>query len=158
MAMPAPSSPSQTYYAPRRGNGCLWGCLIAVLVLFLPFLLAGGYGAWFLWDGYKRDPVLRVVGGLVREDGMAQQVLGSGAVITGVEANSFSWMPGTAKNAYDVALEGPKGEGRLSVTAHSGLTGPQLETAILTGPDGRRYDLLKHQLLPGSGSAPDTSI
>jgi hypothetical protein len=158
MAMPAPSSP-QPYYAPRRSNGCLWGCLIVILLLSLPVVLAGGYGAWFVWDGYRRDPVLRVVGELVREDGMAQMVLGHGAAITGVDANSFSWMPGLARNDYDVTLQGPKGEGHLSVTAHTGSSGPQLDTAILTGPDGRRYDLMKHMALPPDGNAPpDTSI
>lgn len=159
MAMPAPSSAPPPYYPPRRSNGCLWGCLIVVVIFSLPFLFAGGFGAWFLLDGYKRDPVLRVVGELVREDGMAQMALGHGAVITGVEANSFSWMPGRTNNAYDVTLEGPKGDGRLSVTAHAGNNGPQLDTAILTGPDGRRYDLLKHMALPPDGTAaPDTSI
>ena len=157
MAMPAPSS-SPEAYAPKRGNGCLWGCLIAMLLLSLPFILAGGYGAWFLWDGYKRDPVLRVVGELVRSDGMARQVLGTGITITGVESNYFSWMPGQANNAYEVTLEGSKGEGRLSVTTHSGLGAPVLDSAILTGPDGRRYDLLKHRLLPGGGAAIDNSI
>jgi hypothetical protein len=148
MVMPAPASPSQTY-AQKRGHGCLWGCLIAVLLLSLPFLLAGGSGAWFFAGGYKQDPVLRVVGELVREDGMAQQALGHGAVITGMEGNYFSWMPGRADNAYEVTLEGPKGQGHLAVTAHSGFGGPpRLDSAILTGPDGRRYDLLKHQLLP----------
>ena len=147
MAMPVPSAPPQSY-APKRRNGCLWGCLIAVLVLCTPVLLAGGYGAWFLWDGYKRDPVLRLVGELVREDGMAQQVLGHGAVITGVDGNYFSWMPGRADNAYVVTLEGPRGRGRLAVSSHSGADGTKLDSAILTGPDGRRYDLLKQQMLP----------
>jgi hypothetical protein len=152
MTMPA--------YPPHRGNGCLWGCLILAAILFLPPILAGGYGAWFLFDGYRRDPVLRVVGELVREDGMAQQVLGYGAVVTGVEGNVFSWMPGRASDSYEVTLDGPKGEGRLAVTSHHATFGsPKLDSAILTGPDGRRYDLLKHQQLPGDGTArPDTSI
>lgn len=151
MVMPAPASPSQPY-PQKRGHGCLWGCLIAVLLLSLPFMLAGGYGAWFLASGYKQDPVLRVVGELVREDGMAQQALGHSAVITGMEGNYFSWMPGRSDNAYEVTLEGPKGQGHLAVTAHSGVGGPRLDSAILTGPDGRRYDLLKHLLLPGDDS------
>src|SRR5882757_3743000 len=141
MTMPAPASAPPPYYPPqKRGNGCLWGCLILLLILCLPPILAGGYGAWFLYDGYKRSPVLRVVGELVREDGMAQQALGFGAVITGVE--------------------GPKGQGHLAVTAHHATFGaPKLDSAILTGPDGRRYDLLKHQQLPDDGAArPDTSI
>jgi hypothetical protein len=128
------------------------GCLIAMLLLATPFLLAGGYGAWFLWDGYKRDPVLRLVGELVREDGMAQQVLGDGAVITGVDGNYFSWMPGRADNAYVVTLEGPKGEGQLAVSGHTALGGAKIDSAILTGPDGQRYDLLKRQRLPGNDS------
>jgi hypothetical protein len=145
-------------YPPRRGNGCLWGCLILAAILLLPPILAGGYGAWFLFDGYKRDPVLRVVGELVREDGMAQQVLGYGAVVTGVEGNVFSWMPGRSSHDYEIALQGPKGEGHLAVVSHqSGFGGFKLDSAILTGPDGRRYDLLKHQVLP-SDDRPDTSI
>jgi hypothetical protein len=160
MTMPAPVSSPPPYYPPRRSNGCLWGCLILVLILALPPILAGGYGAWFLYDGYKRNPVLRVVGELVRSDGMAQQVLGSGAAVTGVAGNYYSWMPGTTSNAYDVTLEGPKGQGRLAVTAHqTGFGQPKLDSAILTGPDGRRYDLLRHQQLPDDGTArPDTSI
>jgi hypothetical protein len=150
MVMPAPAAPVQAY-APKRGNGCLWGCLILILVLAAPPILAGGYGAWFLWDGYKHDPVLRLVGELVREDGMAQQVLGHGAVITGVDGNYFSWMPGRSDNGYAVTLQGPKGEGHLAVTAHTGFAGPKLDSAILTGPDGRRHDLLKRILLPEDG-------
>ena len=61
---------------------------------------------------------------------------------------------------YIVALEGPKGEGHLAVTSHqSGFAGWKLDSAILTGPDGRRYDLIKHQLLPSEPrSQPGTSI
>jgi hypothetical protein len=33
-----------------------------------------------------------------------------------------------------------------------------LDSAILTGPDGRRYDLLKHKLLPGVEPQIDNSI
>jgi hypothetical protein len=44
------------------------------------------------------------------------------------------------------------------VTSHSGLGGPRLDSAILTGPDGRRYDLLKHQALPMTPGSPDNSI
>ena len=155
MVMPAPSSSPQGYAQPKkRGNGCLWGCLIAILLLSLPFIMAGGFGAWFLWDGYKRDPVLRVVGEMVRETGVARQVLGTGITITGVESNVFSWMPGQANNAYEVTLEGSKGEGRLSVTAHSKVGTPVLDSATLTGPDGSRYDLLRGTPL----RVPDNSI
>jgi hypothetical protein len=77
-----------------------------------------------------------------------------------VDGNVFSWMPGRTSDSYDVSLEGPKGEGHLAVTSHHSPFGPpKLDSAILTGPDGRRYDLLRHQQLPDDGAArPDTSI
>lgn len=155
MTMPAPAQ-----YPPPKRNGCLWGCLILLLILALPPVLLGGYGAWFLYDGYKRNPVLRVVGELVRTDGLAQQVLGYGATVTEVEGNVFSWIPGRLGNDFEVMLEGPKGEGHLAVRSHHKAFGPPvLDSAILTGPDGRRYDLLKHQRLPDDGIVrPDTSI
>ena len=65
MTMPQTVSPPP----PReRGNGCLWGCLILLLILAVPPALIGGYGSWFLWQGYRRDPVLRLVGEMVREE------------------------------------------------------------------------------------------
>jgi hypothetical protein len=157
MTMPAPAQ--QPHY-PKRGNGCLWGCLILLLIFCLPPVLLGGYGAWFLYDGYRHNPVLRVVDELVRDDGLAQQVLGRGATVTQVEGNVFSWMPGRTGNDFDVLLEGPKGEGRLAVRSHQPTFGaPVLDSAILAGPDGRRYDLLTHRRLPDDGIVrPDTSI
>src|SRR6267154_4586404 len=147
MTMPAPASaPPPPPMA--RGNGCLWGCLILALILIAPPILLGGYGAWFLYDGYRHNPVLRLVSELVRSDGMAQQALGSGAVVTGVEGSAFTWVPGSVNGDYDVTLEGPKGQGHLIVRSHRPEFGPpKLDSAILTGPDGRRYDLLKHQQL-----------
>ena len=161
MTMPAPSSSAPPSYSPqKRGNGCLWGCLIVMLIFALPPVLLGGYGAWFLYQGFHHNPVLRVVSELVRDDGLARQALGPGAVVTGVEGNVFSWMPGKTSDSYDVVLEGPKGEGHLAVTAHQPSFGPPtLDSAILTGPDGRRYDLIGHRELPDEGpSRPDSSI
>lgn len=157
----APSSAPPPDYPPRRrGNGCLWGCLIVLLIFLLPPVFLGGYGAWFLMDGYRHNPVLGVVSELVRQDGLARQALGPGAVVTGVEGNVFSWVPGKSTDSYQVLLEGPKGQGRLAVTAHHSTFGaPSLDSAILTGPDGRRYDLLHHRRLPEDGIPhPDTSI
>ena len=145
---------------PPRRNGCLMGCLIVFLIVTVPPILAAGYGAWYLWEGWRHNPAYRLAADLVRHDGMTQQVLGEDPVITGVEGNIFSWMPGLARDSYEVVLEGPKGEGHLAITEHhSGFGAPVLDGAILTGPDGRRYDLMKHQELPGDGNAaPDNSI
>ena len=147
-------------YPPRASNGCLTGCLILFLIVTIPPILAAAYGVWYLWEGYRHNPAYRLALDLVRRDGMAQRVLGPDPVITGVEGNVFSWMPGLASDSYDLVLEGPKGEGHLAITEHHAeFAAPSLDTAILTGPDGRRYDLLKHQELPSNrNTAPDTSI
>lgn len=147
-------APRTVYVYQRRGcgSGCMWGCLIVLLLAALPVILAGGWGLWMWNEGYKRDPALRLAAELVKSDGLAQQVLGSGIRVTGVESDSFSWMPGSSRHSYDMLLEGARAQGDLEVTAHADTAGPRLDSAILTGPDGRRYDLLKHQLLPGSGS------
>ena len=151
--------PPPQYQAPRR-NGCLMGCLIVLLIVSIPPILAAGYGAWYLWEGYRHNPAYRLAIELVRHDGMIQEVLGENPVIAGVEGNVFSWMPGLARDTYDVILEGPKGQGRLAITEHRSDFGMlKLDGAILTGPDGRRYDLLGHQELPAEGiTKPDTSI
>ena len=136
------------------------GCLIVLLIVAVPPILAAGYGAWYLWEGYRHNPAYRLASELARHDGMIQEVLGPDPVIAGVEGNVFSWMPGVASDTYDVILDGPKGEGRLAISEHHSEFGlPKLDGAILTGPDGRRYDILKHQELPAdSDTKPDTSI
>ena len=147
-------TPQTVYIYQRRGcgSGCMWGCLIVLVLLSLPVILGAGWGTWLWTSGYKRDPALRLAAELVKSDGLAQQVLGSGITVKGVESDGFLWMPGMSSHSYDMQLEGSRAQGDLEITAHADAAGPHLDSAILTGPDGRRYDLLKHQILPGDGT------
>ena len=147
-------TPQTVYIYQRRGcgSGCMWGCLIVLVLLSLPVILGAGWGTWLWTSGYKRDPALRLAAELVKSDGLAQQVLGSGITVKGVESDGFLWMPGMSSHSYDMQLEGSRAKGDLEITAHADAAGPHLDSAILTGPDGRRYDLLKHQILPGDGT------
>lgn len=131
-----------------------------MLIVVVPPLLGGIYSAWYFWGGYRHNPAYRLALDLVRHDGLTLQVLGQGAQITGFEGNIFSWVPGRASDHFDLTLEGPKGEGHLAITEHHALfQSPRLDSAILTGPDGRRYDLLKQQQLPSeNGNVPDSTI
>jgi hypothetical protein len=142
--------------APRR-HGCLWGCLTMVALVCLPFVLAAGYAAWFWTTGYARDPVLRGVVELVRQDGTAERVLGENIHIAGVEGSGFSTMWGEQNSAYVVKLEGSKGRGDLRVIAGRKNGQLNVQRMVLDAPDGTRYDLMHHTIEP-SRNNPTTSI
>jgi hypothetical protein len=137
---------------PRRGHGCLWGCLAILAVLFLPVLIAASYSAWFFYQGYSHDPVLRGVVELVRKDGMAEAALGQNIHITGVQGSALSYMWGGESGSYVVGLAGTKGEGSLSVTARSDHGHLSVQRMMLDGPGGSHYDLLHHNVQPGQPS------
>ena len=144
-----------TQNAQPRSHGCFWGCLAIVAILFLPVLLAGGYGTWFLWQGFRNDPVMRSVSELVRRDGLAHQVLGDDIRVVGMTGNAFSYVPGMGSHSdYEARLAGSKAQGTLEVEADTRRGRVNLTTMILTAPDGGRYDLLHNQILaPGSGGS-----
>jgi Cytochrome oxidase complex assembly protein 1 len=139
---------TMTQPPPRRSNGCLWGCLAVLAVIFLPMMLAGGYGAWFLYQGFRHDPVLRIVAELARHDGLAHQILGDDIHVTGVEGNAFSYVPGLgAHTDYEVTLAGDKASGTLGVVANTAHGRIEIKSMILTLPNGGRYDLLRNIVL-----------
>jgi hypothetical protein len=145
----------------RTNRGCLWGCLAVLAFVFLPLLLAAGYGGWFLTQGYARDPVLRGVVQLVRRDGMAEAVLGENIHITGIAGSALSYMWGgpmwnDEAGSYVVLLAGDKGQGALHVTARTQQGRLTVERMILDGPHGDHYDLLHHTAQPGN--SPTDSI
>lgn len=147
----------QNAHAPRRTNGCLWGCLAVLAFIFLPVILAGGYGAWFLYQGFRNDPVLRAVTELTRRDGLAHQVLGNDIEVTGVEGNAFSFAPGFgSRTSYEVTVEGDKASGILDVEAATRHGRVEIRSMILTTPSGGRYDLLHNVVLTEPSGA--TSI
>jgi|SRR5579871_1892788 len=134
--------------APRRSNGCLWGCLAVMAVILLPFVAAGGYGAWFLYQGFRNDPVLRTVTTVLRRDGLAHQVLGDDIHVTGIEGNAFSFVPGMGTHTdYEATLTGDKASGTLDVEADTSHGRVDIKSMILTMPNGGRYDLLRNLVL-----------
>ena len=135
-------------HAPRRGDGCLWGCLAVLAILALPMVAAGGYGAWFLYQGFRHDPVLRTVAELARRDGLAHQVLGDDIHVTGVEGNAFSFVPGLGTHTdYEVAIAGDKASGILDIESDTSRGRVEIRSMILTLPNGGRYDLLHNMVL-----------
>lgn len=137
---------------PRSHHGCLWGCLAVLAFIFLPVLLAAGYGGWFFYQGYRRDPVLQAVVQLVRRDGMAQAVLSENIHVTGIEGSALSYMWGSNESggSYVVDMAGSKGQGALHVTAFTRRGRLSVQSMILDGPHGYHYDLLHHVTQPGN--------
>ena len=136
----------------RPGTGCLKGCLFALLLFLAPVALVGASGAWFLWQGFRHDPVLMAVGEMVRRDGYAQALLGGNIHITGVEGNFRSFVPGWgAHGDYVLGVEGTKASGTLAVDAEIENGKVHVNSMTLTGPDGERYDLMHHKV-PAAGT------
>lgn len=119
--------------------------------------LATGYAAWFWYEGFRRDPVLREVVELVRHDGTAEQVLGENIRIEGMEGRALAYVWGQEAGAYVVQLAGSKGEGTLHVTANRQGGHLNVQSMILDGPDGAHYDLLHHTVQPGDNSPNPTN-
>ena len=143
--------------APQSRHGCLFGCLGALAILLLPVVLVSAYSAWFFYQGFRNDPGLRAVIELVRQDGMAEQVLGENIHITGVEGSALSFVPGLGTHsAYSMTLTGSRGSGSLAVESDIIRGHAHIEAMVLTGPDGAHYDLMHHTVAPGSN--PTTSI
>ena len=139
---------------PRHNRDCLWGCFAVLAFIFLPVLLAAITGGWFIYQGYRHDPVLQGVVALVRRDGMAEAVLGENIHVTGMEGSALTylWGSGESGGSYVVDLAGSKGQGALHVTAHSRRGRLSVESMILDGPHGDHYDLLHHTAEPNGNS------
>ena len=146
---------SDTRLPARGGRGCLWGCLGVAAIVLMPLLFAWGYTAWIVYTGFRENPMMRTAVEMAQRDGLAQQALGPDIAVVGVANSVFSFMPGMGmRNGYLLELSGAKGRGTLEVTSHGRGAALKIDSMILTGPDGSRYDLLADKIL----SAPDGNI
>ncbi len=129
---------------PRRSHGCLWGCLIAALVAIVAIVGAISYTGWYFYNGFKNDPALLAVVHTLNGDGVAHTVLGDNITITHIEGSSINADINTGKTVSYVAhLKGSRGEGTLNITIVTPKGGNAHTSMLtLTGPDGRKYDLL----------------
>jgi hypothetical protein len=147
--MPGPIPPPP----PRSGHGCLWGCLIAAVIAIAAIAGAISFGGWWLYSGFRSDPTLHAVITTVNGDQTARFVLGDNIEITNLESSNISEDLATGKHASYVAhLRGTKGEGTLAVTADTTGGHTHITSMILTGPDGRNYDLTHSEPMAPPGA------
>ena len=149
-------SDTRVVYVERpRNRGCLWGCLIVVPIVAAPLLFAWGYSAWYLYTGFRESPMMRTIVEMTQRDGLAQRVLGAPITVTGLQGNAFSYAPGMGmRDQYVLGVQGSRGFGKLEVRSRTTGGKPVIDSMILTGPDARRYDLLKDAPLPGNSATP----
>lgn len=139
----APATPGPLPPPPRSGgHGCLWGCLIAVLIVVAAAVAGFSYLGWFWTQGFKHDVALQAVVDVLNVDHTARAVLGDGIRVTSVSSFSIeSNLSGKHEN-FIATVAGSKASGQITAEVHSGPTGKTaIGALVLTGPDGHRYDL-----------------
>ncbi len=138
IATPGPLPPPPL----RSGHGCLWGCLAAALIAIVALVGTFGYLGWYLSSGFKNDATLTMVIGTVNGNQIARSVLGDHIEIAGLSSTSVQSTLATGTTASYVArLKGARAEGTLEATVVTHDRASHITVLLLTGPDGRRYDL-----------------
>ena len=138
---------------PKRGNGCLWGCLGVAAIIVLPIIGIGGYGSWLLYHSVTSDAGLRTVVKSLAGEGVTKQVLGDNVHLVRVEGGALSGTAFSGEHAlYILHLRGSKGDGTATVAADLSYSNIHVTSMVLTGPDGTRYDIFKHTLTPPKNS------
>ena len=135
--LPGPQEPR------RRSGGCLWGCLIVVLIVVAGFAAMIGFGSWFLNRNLDSDTRIQTIMSIVRDDPRAQAVLGHGIRIASVESRTFEMGTGIGKTAsYTLHLVGSQGDGVLEVKLDLNHAQPKVTSMVLTGTDGHPHTLV----------------
>lgn len=138
---------------PKRGNGCLWGCLGLVVIIVLPIMGIAGYGSWLVYHSVTSDAGLRTVVKNLAGQGITKQVLGDQVHLVSVDGGALSGTAFSGEHAlYILHLRGSKGDGTATVIADLSFAGIHVTSMILTGPDGTRYDIFRHTLIPPKNS------
>jgi hypothetical protein len=148
------ASPGRYPPAPyRSGHGCLWGCLIAVLIALGVFAVAISYSGWWLTSGFKSNKTLHFVVETINSEQIARAVLGDNIRIVDLQSSSISSDTTTGTHeAFVARVQGSKAEGTLNVTVETRSGNSRITSMILTGPDGSTYDLTISRPLAPPGS------
>jgi len=128
---------------PRRSNGCLWGCLGTLIAIVLVVAGVFGFGAWYFYKGFERDPRIQTIMQTVRNDARAEAVLGKNIKLLQVEVHTYDYSTGRGGTAsYVLKLAGSEGEGELNVNLQLKGDDAKVTLMILTGKDGRQHYLV----------------
>jgi hypothetical protein len=126
----------------RSGHGCLWGCLVAALVVVGLIGVAINYSDWWLTSGFNGGKTLHLVIETINRDQIARSVLGDNIRIVDLQSSTFASDTASGTHeAYMARVQGTRAAGTLSVTVDTVSSKSRITSMILTGPDGSTYDL-----------------
>ena len=151
----APATPGPLPPPPRSGgHGCLWGCLIAVLIVVALFVVGFGYLGWFWASGFKDDAGLHAVAVTLNADPTARSVLGDGIAVEGVSSFSLNSNLSGKHESFVATVKGAKAAGQITTELDIAHGKTSIITLILTGPDGHQYNLAGGaQQAPSNGTS-----
>lgn len=126
----------------RWGSGFAWGCLTPLLVLGL--LIAGGivYSGYFMTLGFRGDDSFKTVLTAVQSHPLAKDILGDKIAAQGSPSYNITYSTGGMRARYAFAVRGTHADGAVEAEVTRSNGKATITALVLTGPDGRRYDLL----------------
>jgi hypothetical protein len=138
----APATPGPLPPPPRAGgHGCLWGCLIAVLIVAAALIAGFSYLGWFWTSGFKNDAALHSVVADLNANQTARSVLGDGIAVDGVSTFSIESNLSGKHESFVATVKGSKASGQIATEVNVERGKTTIVVLTLTGPDGRKYNL-----------------
>jgi hypothetical protein len=127
--------------------------LLALAIAVAAVVGAVSYFGWFFSSGFKDNATLHMVMQVVNGDATARAVLGERIEITALHSSSMIEDTTTGRHeAYVASVSGSRGEGSIAVSVDTQGAMKRITSLILTGPDGRTYDLTSPESRAPPGS------
>lgn len=126
--------------APKRGSGCLKGCLWVLLALVLAFVAGTGLIAWRLYGEFQSDPRLEAVVLAVNGDARGRGELGPHFAVMEVDRRFFPSGKGRGEE-FRLVVIGPHGQRTVTATLEPVRGGMRIATLTIDAPDGHRVRL-----------------
>jgi hypothetical protein len=123
------------------------------VIAIVAVVVAVDYGAWYFGNFLKNDAAAEMVIAALKSDRTARSVLGDDIQFVSVTSASTVETLATGKTTSFIArVKGSTAEGAVSATVVSHDHVNKITVLILTGPDGRTYDLLHAPQAPPENS------
>ncbi len=129
----------------RPARRTLWSVLgFGIIPLGIAGIVVAGaaiYFGYYMFFGYRSDPLLQTVMIAIQHSAAARPILGDNIAITGLPFYDSCTDASGQTARYDFSVRGSKGAAAVSAAVFVPDGRPEIKTIVLTSPDGHRYDL-----------------